>query len=1341
MEIEIKTQHGHKYRLQKQERKAHLSPQTLSKPQIDDLLRGAKPTKPSSWSALWNQVKPFSQKALNRDEDVLSALAKHILAGDVKLEKIDLIAAAKSSAGSTPGGSGSSAPVTLGAEVKDAPVANREIEAQQTEFSETEAASSEQPAKDKTQPASETETSGEPISMISGEELLPLVDAVLPGPMPFEWKRTYRSSLPRNIGMGCGWTHSGYEFIEITDTSAVYFDSEGREVPFALPKVKQRSKYIPERWNLDRVSENGFILRKEGEWDRVFTRPDASVKRFNLVQMRHPAYVAPTVVLGVTQAELGYCIHFSYNEQNKLTRIKGNWGKSLVLKRGKHALVDEVLLVNDRTKNTKLLAAYAYDEQQDLVDYKNAKGVGEQYRYENHLIVQRTLKTSFNFYFEWDGEDGSARCTHNWGDRGIYEYLFTWDPENNSSKTTDSRGYTTEYKYNEFGQIIEKIDNEGHTHRYKYSKGRRDAYIDPEGNATEYFYDKENNPVGYRDALGHSVSLGYFSGRLTTYIDKDKSTWRREYDRKGQLKVLRDPYNQSTAFTYNKHGLVASITDPMGRTTRYHWNEKTGELESIVDPMGHTRRFSYDEWGQLIASEFVPKGQNSGGSTVWDYGPTGMVENVTSPAGESTTYKYNDNDQLIKYIDHQGRTTEFVYDGLSQVVERIDAEGNRLRYEYDTERNLTALINEKGESHQFIYDANERLIKEIGFDGRVQNYKYNKAGHLIKHMDAGQVLTEFERDAMGRMLTKITKAKDANGKIVEERSRYQYDSKGRLVETYNAHHYLEFEYNRFGNLVKEHRSNLNAKRERQTSTMQDVRFSYIWPGIRSGITLPDGQEIDYQFNRNNLLTHVQFNGENIANIERDAFGREVARNQGQLRTETHYDPMGRLQKQSSYQQEQKSPGPVQREYGYDKFGNLSHITDGPVETRYIYNLVNRLTRVEGAHAESFDFDPAGNLLGFNGENLGKSAGNRLTMQGDRKFIYDARGNLIQENRGKEGKLETRFRYNLQNQLVKVEKEGQVTEYTYDPLGRRTSKQDKFGKTDYVWAGDQLIQETRNNIKKTYVYEPESFRPVAMVQDGEVYHYHLDHIGTPRELTSTEGKVVWKAQYRTYGNVAVKEVEEVENNLRFQGQYFDEETGLHYNRHRYYNPNTGQFISQDPIGLLGGVNCYQYVKNPIRWIDPLGLAAKPGDCGTATVYLWGNDQGNKHITVSTSHNGKTLHTHQVHDGNTFQSINGGKMQTWIIEHDEPEGKILKDTITIKLPNPGKAQEYQMSVLTDLESDNWKEMGWYDAANNSCMSHACDVLMAGGVDTRKNDSSSGRSTREGQKFLMSEKKKEG
>jgi len=173
----------------------------------------------------------------------------------------------------------------------------------------------------------------------------------------------------------------------------------------------------------------------------------------------------------------------------------------------------------------------------------------------------------------------------------------------------------------------------------------------------------------------------------------------------------------------------------------------------------------------------------------------------------------------------------------------------------------------------------------------------------------------------------------------------------------------------------------------------------------------------------------------------------------------------------------------------------------------------------------------------------------------------------------------------------VENNGQVTEYAYDPLGRRIRKKDEFGETTFLWNGDVLLSEQRGHKEKLYLYEPNSFKPLAFIENNQCYFYHLDHLGTPQELTDWEGNVVWSARYQVYGNVVRKDVEQVENNLRFAGQYFDEETGFHYNRHRYYDPNTGQFTQQDPIGLLGGINNYRYAPNPVDWTDPLGMVCK------------------------------------------------------------------------------------------------------------------------------------------------------
>ncbi|WP_187410471.1 RHS repeat-associated core domain-containing protein [Saccharophagus sp. K07] len=1313
MDIIVRTTGGKHYRLIRHDTPTRLPAHSAnqSPEQLRRILAGAEPLKPSTWPALWQRIRPLNSTTPGTTAEIINALQDMINRRLLHLEPTEVAQRGHNRGASGGSGGGSSSQgATLGelppVKSADAVPATPADKA----FDDETAASSDAPSAGNDVSVRKCETAGEPISMISGEELLQLTDCALPGPVPFVWTRTYRSSHARDIGLGCGWTFTGCERLELNAREVLYHDSDGRTVSFQMPRVHQRSRYIPEGLILDRISDDAFLLRQEGYPHRLFTRYGTSAF-LRLTQLRHPAYNPASNILGVKKAETGYVINFYYNEHNQLTQLQGNWGKGLLLRRGNDGRIARIELQDRASGARKTLAEYDYDTNGDLIAQRNAKGVGEKYEYRNHLIQKRTLVTGFNFYFEWDGEDSSARCIHQWGDRGIYDYRFEWQPDQQRSKAIDSRGKIREYQYNEYGQIVSELDCEGGLHQYAYERGRKRSYTDPEGNTTEYFYDRHNNPVGYRDPLGNRVVLGWFNGKLTSVIDKDKSQWRRQYDSKGQLVALVDPFAQITRYAYNDNGLLASVTDPMQRVTRYQWSD-SGELQKIIDPEGHQRVLTYDDWGQLSTAEIIFADGQSGGVAQFFYTPTGKIEKVVAPNGDATTYTYNDNDQLIRYSDPQGRTTEFKYDGLSQVVERIDPEGNRLKYEYDSERNLTALINEKGEKYQFFYDGNERLIKEIGFDGRVQHYKYDKAGKLIKHLDAGDVMTEFERDALGQLL-KRTSRSILKPSIEPEITRFNYDAKGRLLESYNAHQFVSFSYNAFGNLTKEHHSDLNAQRQRISASMVDIGFSNVWPGKRSGLQLPDGQRIDYGFDFHNRLSHIAFNGNVITQIERDFLGREVKRTQGDLVTFAEYDPAGRLQKQTSFNQKQKIAGPIQREYGYDNFGNLNRLADGPEETRYVYDLLDRLKKAEGSIPETFAFDPAGNLLAAGeGSDANSSVkGNRLYMQGDRKFTYDARGNLIQENRGKDGKIVTTYEYNLNNQLVKVTKNGQTTSYTYDPLGRRISKTDAFGTTRYLWAGDQMVQEQRNNIKKTYIYEPESFKPVAQITDGKTYHYHLDHLGTPRELTDDQGKVVWKVRYKTYGNVAVKEVEEVENNLRFQGQYFDEETGLHYNRFRYYNPNTGQFITQDPIGLLGGVNNYQYAPNPVGWVDPFGLSSKEESCGIATIYKIGSGREMHFAIKIETLAGTKRSTHQL-------GMQGTKT---LVDEFDPVGRDDVETIKIKVPNPKAAIDYQERMLRtadrQLAEANYEMERLtspdYDVVTQSCLTHVFDVLRVSGI----------------------------
>ncbi|NMF39649.1 RHS repeat-associated core domain-containing protein, partial [Pseudomonas sp. SWRI 103] len=204
--------------------------------------------------------------------------------------------------------------------------------------------------------------------------------------------------------------------------------------------------------------------------------------------------------------------------------------------------------------------------------------------------------------------------------------------------------------------------------------------------------------------------------------------------------------------------------------------------------------------------------------------------------------------------------------------------------------------------------------------------------------------------------------------------------------------------------------------------------------------------------------------------------------------------------------------------------------------------------------------------------------------------------LIRERRGKGHQLVTEYRYDCQHRLIGItQPNGQTASYRYDPFGRRISKTVDGITTEFFWQGEKLIAEHHADRHRSYLYEPDSFRPLALLEgfgpkETKPYHYQLDHLGTPQELTAPDGEIVWSAQYRAYGEISRLDIGKVDNPLRFQGQYFDQESGLHYNRHRYYNPDIGRYLTPDPVKLAGGINAYQYVPNPTGWVDPLGLSA-------------------------------------------------------------------------------------------------------------------------------------------------------
>ncbi len=238
-------------------------------------------------------------------------------------------------------------------------------------------------------------------------------------------------------------------------------------------------------------------------------------------------------------------------------------------------------------------------------------------------------------------------------------------------------------------------------------------------------------------------------------------------------------------------------------------------------------------------------------------------------------------------------------------------------------------------------------------------------------------------------------------------------------------------------------------------------------------------------------------------------------------------------------------------------------------------------------SEEFRYDPAANRLDFNARQFDKVKDNRIKQWRDQEYRYDPWGNLIEKRSG-HSKLQ-HFAYDCENRLVKAEtyvgdRLESIGQYRYDSLGRRVAKQaETNGEVEqkrFLWQRLRMLREETPGQSILYLYEPSSYAPLARVdqveeEEQKVYYFHTDQIGTPMELTNSEGEIVWLATYRSWGSVEPLVVSEVEQNIRFQVQYFDCESSLHYNTFRFYDPEVGLFVNQDLIGFLGGANLYSY----------------------------------------------------------------------------------------------------------------------------------------------------------------------
>jgi len=1016
--------------------------------------------------------------------------------------------------------------------------------------------------------ADKTATNGCPVSMVTGEELLTLTDGTLDGVLPFEWTRVYRTSAVEvDCGLGFGWSHSLAQRLAVSGESVVWTDHENRRTELPLPTVSRPAI-------TNSLAEAAIYLG---------AAPDELV----LAQEARFYHFLDGTLSAISDA-YDNRLRISRDYSGRIERLDNGVGRSLFLRyvAGRIVGVDYEI---QRAKGYEpfewvtefCIVSYTYDGLGRLVSATNAVGESEVYRYDDqHVILERGLAGGASFFWEWERAGKAARCVRHWASFSQMDTRYAWD-DNGRVNVHNADGSQEVYVHDDRARLVQRIDPDGAEHFKDYdAKGRLTVEQDPLGAVTAYQYDDAGRLVALFPGDDEPTSYEHDNG-FVRVVRRGEAVWKYERNDQGDVTRKTDPDGHVTDYTYDKYGQLIGVWYPDHSCLRRVWNER-GQLIEEQLPNGGIKLYRYDDLGRQIARE-----DEFGALTQYQWDAAGRLLKLTQPGGATREYSYNPYGKITAERDELGHVTRYEYaDGLHLISRRINADGSQVRYRYDNVRLLlTEIENEVGETYTLDYHPNGLIQQETGFDGQRTAYAYDLNGNLLEKTEYGdegsQLVTRYERDHAGRLVRKTL----PDDSIVE----YAYDRQGNLLSVDDSHWFLAYEYDSQNRLTAEHQG------------WGTLRYGYDACGQLQHLRLPDNNRLVFNHGKGGHLSTVELNGETLTSHLFKS-GQEHQRQQGELLSHYHYDDQQRLHAHAITQQADTL---YQRQYDYDTSGNLTRLLDTRKgEHLYHYDPLNRLTRADHSQdvQERFAHDPAGNLLMQDRPGPDIVTANRLTIQGDRHYDYDAYGNLIREHRGRGHALITEYRYDSQHRLISLtQPNGQTASYRYDPFGRRISKTVDGITTEFFWQGDKLIAEHHADRHRSYLYEPDSFRPLALLEgygpkETKPYHYQLDHLGTPQELTTPDGEIVWSAHYRAYGKIARLDVGKIDNPLRFQGQYFDPESGLHYNRHRYYNPDIGRYLTPDPVKLAGGINAYQYVPNPTGWVDPLGLNSCPSDGG-------------------------------------------------------------------------------------------------------------------------------------------------
>jgi RHS repeat-associated protein len=1082
-------------------------------------------------------------------------------------------------------------------------------------------------------------SAGKPVNVTNGNMYLKQTDYALPSTGPaLAVTRTYNSNS-KHLGLfGRGWTSSFDESINAYDSNVVQLaEADGRATYFGRAAGPD-TDLVPLQKDF-----HGSLV-KEASNDFGLMMKDGSVQRFNpagkllsiadrVGNQTSLSYDASGQLASATDS-FGRTLLFSTNANGLVLSIADTMGTIASYTYGAdnqllsvtyadnsalHFTYDNNLrltTVTDALGNVR--ESHQYDDQGRAITSESQGGV-EHYSFdyvsESETDVTDALGHVSKYFFDTSKSrnvvtriEGLCSCgsgpqAQTWTYDNSLNVIsttnslnqitsYTFDAQGNELTMTDTAGTTTK-TYNQFGEVLTITDALGAVTSITYNdQGTPLSITDPLNHTTTYNSNSLGQLVSVTDARGKITSFAYDHGNLVTSTNSLGHASQFAYDARGRLQTATNALGHDTAFAYDLIGRPVQVTAPDGSVMSYEYDQ-LGRRSAVTDAKGNRSTFAYDGAYRLISQTDA-----AGQTTTFGYNAMSNLISVTDTLSRTTNYEYDDFDRPLKTIfppatpggtrlfesvsydaignvkqrtDTAERVTSFVYDDANRLIQTTDANSKTTGFEYDALSRMTALVDALGQRYRFNYDSVGRL-KHLRHGASVMSFTYDAAGNRKHRTDYNGVITVYRYDALNRLKTvTYPDATTVN---------YTYDKLSRLQTATNENGTINFDYNKMNRLTS--------------------------------VTDVFGEEVDYHYDPNGNRTKLSLNAIVLATYRYDEINRLTKLLDAIGAAFTYdYDLASRMT-------QQKAPNGVKKNYQYDGIDRVTRLLDSKgaatlADRQYQYNPANQITQIaEPAITRNYSYDTLDRLVATSyssssqpNENYAYDAVgnrtsshlsasynyqpfNRLSNTSSASYSYDANGNLI-------SKLEaggtTLYSWDLENRLKQVTlPNGTTVAYKYDALGRRIQRNPSAGiSTNFIYDGQDVIKDINSDGSTVDYLNGPGIDNKLRVTDSRLstgpLYFLQDHLGSTTKLTNSAGAVVEQSSYDSFGKAANSSL----TRYSYTGRERDPDTGLMYYRARWYDPETGRFISEDPIGLAGGINQYAYVgNNPQNGTDPTGL---------------------------------------------------------------------------------------------------------------------------------------------------------